>query len=101
MPGELPNVTTADRYTAANTVTHPPARRLRLIVRNASIAYRLAYSDRPGGGPADFEKYPERPLPPGNYPFDESHEPFAGIQVRSLTPGKPAQVIADAIWSSP
>lgn len=98
MPGELPNVTTADAYTQANTVTHPPSSRLRLIVRNASIAYQLGYADAAGGGPPDFEKYRERPLPPGNYGFDESHEPFTGIRVRSLTSGTPAQVIADAVW---
>lgn len=101
MPGELRNVTTADRYTQQTTVTHPPAGRLRLIVRNASILYQLAYADRAGGGAPNFEKYPERPLPPGNYGFDENQEPFAGVRVRSLAAGVPAQVIADSVWSSP
>jgi hypothetical protein len=101
VPGELPNVTTQDAYSQQTTAVHPPASRLRLIVRNASIAYQLGYRESAGGGEANFDKYPSRPLPPGNYAFDESQEPFAGIRVRSLTPGVPAQVIADAVWSGP
>jgi hypothetical protein len=92
VPGELANVTTADAYTPGTTATHAPADRLRLYVRNASIAYQLGY-----GTPPDFGKYAERPLPPGDRSYDEAQEPFTGVRVRSLTPGAPAQVIADCV----
>jgi hypothetical protein len=95
MPGELNNATTTDTYTAVNTRPAPGSARLRIIVRNASIYYQLGY-----GGHAAAVNYDERPekfLPPGGYPLDESQKPFDGIRVRSATPGKPAQVTVDCV----
>jgi hypothetical protein len=83
----LNNVTTADGYTAPTTLAAPGSRRLLLHVRNAAIYYQVG-----NGTPASVWQT-EVFMPPGTAGLLRT---FDALRVRSATPGKPAQVTAEA-----
>jgi hypothetical protein len=85
----LNNVTTADRYTPANTLAAPGSERVTIHARNAAIYYQLGKGI--GGAPlyADDEVF----MPPGTFSGERD---FDAVRVRSAVAGTPAQVTVDA-----
>jgi len=90
----LNNVTTADTYTAANTLQAPGTVKVNLYVANAAIYYNLTQPEpgprQPGGGSWGPEVF----LTPGRYNLARN---TSGIRVRSGAAGVPAQVTVEAL----
>jgi hypothetical protein len=89
MAQALNNVTTADGYTPANTLSCPGAQRFVIHARNAMVGYQLGH-----GWPTPQWEIDERSLPPGSLGRSARVD---AIRVRSWTPGKPAQVTIDTV----
>jgi hypothetical protein len=89
MAQALNNITTADAYTSANTLTCPGAQRFVIHARNAMIAYQLGH-----GWPSPQWELDERAMPPGSIGRAIAVD---AIRVRSYTPGQPAQVTIDTV----
>ena len=88
MSESLNNVTTADGYTSANTLTCEGSTSQQVFVTGAAVYYEEAKRDIGYAGQAvPFES--EVFLPPGYYNWSRPMERF---RVRSAVPGKPAQV---------
>lgn len=91
MSSALSNRTTADAYTAANTLACAQARRVNLVVANAAIYYQL------GRGAVPRYEQPEAFLIPGVYSLDRICD---AVRVRSAKAGVPAQVSIEALVAS-
>lgn len=87
MSYELNNVTTANGYTNAATLSCPRSTRVTLYVRNASVYYQL------GQGWPSTSWGPEKFLPPGTLSGQRTCD---AIRLRSALAGAPAQVTVDA-----
>jgi hypothetical protein len=87
MPGQLSNVTTADKYTDANTVAWPGTVELALQIANAAVLVQVDKSDQGIGEWGSDELFYGPAV--GVLPLVCS-----GFRVRSALAGSPAQVTA-------
>jgi hypothetical protein len=89
----LNNVTTANGYTAGNTLRCPLSEVQNLIITGQAIF--IQYKEREGGYTGQAPAFiPELFLPPGYYNWARDIEE---IQVRSAVTGKSAQVTINTV----
>ena len=93
----LNNQTSADNYTAANSLeVSPPASKCNLVVANAAVF--VQFSD--GGGMLKSQAWlPETFYPPGYYNLNNPTGTgvFNAVRFRSAVAGTPGQVTVSAI----
>lgn len=91
MSASLNNVTTGDRYQKSTELDNPTSVRVRLLVANAAIYWRVGQ-----GSPPMFDE-PEAMLLPGYYSLDCFAD---AVGVRSYVQGTPGQVSIQLLVAS-